>query len=228
MFLHSGAGLHGHEFSKRSTRVVAHPHTHSRRNGPLRVSYPPHISRASTFPLETLLLRDHEVVSNLKRPQSLLESAGPCQDNLPVNTREAKNLSPPLQVEAMSEDETSIISDAETSHISSSARTRLSSSRKGTKYALAHPPPKLRTKQRIIRIHPNLVLQIQELSPGQRSKPVIDVYPSSAIARSIIALLLKRFPRISRIKRDLAVNDIMLIRSEDYTSPSSDSEGDDE
>ncbi|KAI3321336.1 hypothetical protein HD806DRAFT_205719 [Xylariaceae sp. AK1471] len=222
MFLHSGASLHGHEFSKRSTQAVAN--SPNRRNPLLRASFSTPTKRASTFPPEPPLSLDHDAVCNLKKPNAFFEPAAKSQDNVSVNCQEPRNDLLASQSEIMSEDETSIISDTETSRVSSLSRKRRSGTRTSTTYVLAHPPPKLRTKQRILHIRPNLVLQIQEVSPGLRPKPIIDVYPSSAIAGSIIAPLLKRFPRNSRIKGELSIHDIMLVRSEDYTSQPSGSE----
>jgi hypothetical protein len=221
MFLHSGASLHGREFSKRSIQAVAN--SPNRRNSLLRASFSSPTKRASTFPLEPSLSPDHDAVCNLKMLNTF-ESAVKSQDNISANCQEPRNDLIASQRENMSEDETSIISDTETSRVSSLSRKRQSGIRKSTTYVLAHPPPKLRTKQRILHIRPNLVLQIQEVSPGLRPKPIIDVYPSSTIARSIIAPLLKRVPRISRIEGDLSIHDIILVRSEDYTSQPSGSE----
>lgn len=129
--------------------------------------------------------------------------------------------------EAMSEDEGSIASDSDASRGSSSARrTRRRVPRKSTTFLLAHPPPKLRNKQRLIHIRPKLLLQMQQLSANKRPNPAIDVYPSSAVAGSLIAPLLKRFPLIARIKRELSIQDVMLVKSEDYAAQTSGSETD--
>lgn len=65
-------------------------------------------------------------------------------------------------------------------------------------------------------IRPKLFLQMQHLPADGRPRPVVDVYPSSAFAKTIVAPLLKRFPLISRIKSELSVQDVMLVRAEDY------------
>ncbi|KAK8052653.1 hypothetical protein PG996_011954 [Apiospora saccharicola] len=120
----------------------------------------------------------------------------------------------------MSGDEGSVyISDSETSRAGSSVRrAQKLSSRRSTTYLLAQPAPKL--NQRLLHIRPQLLLQTQQISADRRPKPTIDVYPSSAIAHSaLVTPLLKRFPRLARIKRELSVGDIMLVQSEDLSAP---------
>ncbi|KAK8131784.1 hypothetical protein PG984_008222 [Apiospora sp. TS-2023a] len=122
--------------------------------------------------------------------------------------------------ETMSGDEGSVyISDSETSRAGSSVRrAQKLSSRRSTTYLLAQPAPKL--NQRLLHIRPQLLLQTQQISADRRPKPTIDVYPSSAIAHSaLVTPLLKRFPRLARIKRELSVGDIMLVQSEDLSAP---------
>ncbi|KAI0875774.1 hypothetical protein GGS24DRAFT_271709 [Hypoxylon argillaceum] len=221
MFLHSGASLHGHEFSKRKTQAVANGS--NRRNPLLRSAFPPPANRASTLPSGTSLSRDNDAVPDLKKSRTDPEPVAQALDTSSMNSPETQHNPLPLQLEAMSEDETSIISDA--SKVSSSVRRkRRSGIERGTTYVLAHPPPKLRTKQRIIHVRPNLVLQIQQVAPGSRPIPTIDVYPSFAGARSIMAPLLGRVPGIAGIKRELSGQDIMLVKSEDYASHALDSE----
>lgn len=120
----------------------------------------------------------------------------------------------------MSGDEGSVyISDSETSRAGSSTRrVQKTSSRRSTTYLLAQPAPKL--NQRLLHIRPQLLLQTQQVSADRRPKPTIDVYPSSAIAHSaLVTPLFKRFPRLARIKRELSVGDIMLVQSEDLSTP---------
>jgi len=222
MFLHSGASLHGHEFSNKPAQASSPT---NRRNSLLRSSRPSPVNRAITFPTGPPVLPDFNNASEVKRCVSFPDSRARSPDNAPV-TEEPEPELPASQVEAMSEDETSIITGIEENPISSPAQIRRTNNRRRTTYILAHPPPKLRTKQRILHIRPNLVLQVQQVLPGVRPQPVIDVYPSSAIASSIIAPLLKRFPRIAPIKNELSIHDVMLVRSEDYTSRNSGSESD--
>ncbi|KAI1129690.1 hypothetical protein F5Y10DRAFT_263914 [Nemania abortiva] len=215
MFLHSGASLHGHEFSKRATQAVANPS--NLRNPLLRSTFSNPANRASTLPPGTSPSRDNDAVPDLKKSRTYPEPAAQALGNSLMDSKEPETDSLPSQLEAMSEDGTSIVSDTDTSKVSSPVhRKRRSGPQRGTTYVLAHPPPKLRTKQKIIHVRPNLVLQIQQVAPGLRPRPTIDVYPSFAGARSIMAPLLKRVPLVAGIKRELSGQDIMLVKSEDY------------
>ncbi|KAI1200135.1 hypothetical protein F5X97DRAFT_101564 [Nemania serpens] len=228
MFLHSGASLHGHEFSKRTTKAVANPS--NLRSPLLRSALSPPAYRASNLPPEPLLSRDNDVASSLENTSTCPELVVQPLDNSLRNSEEPRNDSLSPQLEAMSEDEASIISDTDASRVSSSLRRkRRSGPQRGTTYVLAHPPPKLRAKQRIIHMRPNLVLQVQKVTVGLRPVPTIDVYPSFAGARAIMAPLLKRVPRIAGIKRELSGQDILLVKSENYASHASEpgSEDDD-
>ncbi|KAI0542020.1 hypothetical protein GGR58DRAFT_510584 [Xylaria digitata] len=222
MFLHSGASLHGHEFSKRVTPAVANPV--NVRNPLLRSTLFPPANRDSTLILEAPLPRDNDTVPDLKRPSTYRESAAQTLDDSLVTSQECRNDLMASPSDTMSGDETSIISDTDAS--TSVPQKRRSGVQKSTTYVLAHPPPKLRTKQRIIHVRPNLVLQVQLVTPGLRPRPTIDVYPSFAGARSIMAPLLKSVPGIAGIRRELSGQDILLVRSEDYASRVSRSESD--
>ncbi|KAI1757915.1 hypothetical protein F4782DRAFT_2761 [Xylaria castorea] len=219
MFLHSGASLHGHEFSKRATQAIASPS--NRRNPLLRSTLSPLANRASTLPSRSSLSHDDKTVPDLKTSKTHPTSAAQTSDNALADSQETRGDLVASQMGATSEDETSGISDTDGSRLSSLTREKRQST-----YMLAHPPPRLRTKQKIIHMRPNLVLQIQEVAPGLRPRPTIDVYPSFAGAGNIMAPLRGRVPRITGIKRELSGQDIMLVRSEDYASQASGSESD--
>ncbi|KAJ2987448.1 hypothetical protein NUW58_g4499 [Xylaria curta] len=219
MFLHSGASLHGHEFSKRATQAVANPS--NLRNPLLRSTLSPPANRASTVPPRLPRSCDDDAIPDLKKSKTYPEPATQAVDNGLINSQEPGGDLPVSQLETMSEDGTSIISDTDASKASSLARRKRQST-----YVLAHPPPRLRTKQRIIHVRPNLVLQIQQVTAGLRPRPTIDVYPSFAGAGSIMAPLLGRVSRIAGIKRELSGQDILLVRSEDYAPRASGSESD--
>ncbi|KAI0973504.1 hypothetical protein F4678DRAFT_28876 [Xylaria arbuscula] len=224
MFLHSGASLHGHEFSKRATKVVAPVNL---RNPLLRSALSPPANRNSALLSDSPISRDNDTLAVPKRATVCAEPAAQTPNNAWRTSRELVNNPPASPSETMSGDETSIVSDTDASAASSSARRkRRSNTQTSTTYVLAHPPPKPRSKQRIIHMRPNLVLQIQQITPGLRPKPTIDVYPSFAGARSIMAPLIKRVPGIAGFKRELSGQDIMLVRSEDYASQISGSESD--
>ncbi|KAI0400256.1 hypothetical protein F4802DRAFT_501725 [Xylaria palmicola] len=226
MFLHSGASLHGHEFSRRSTQAVASPS--NPRNPLLRSSLPSAANRASAPP-GSLPYRDNDPVLAIKESKAYPSTTSRNVDDTAVGSRGVGPDFPASQPETMSDDGTSIlsgtdvskVSDTDASGVSSLARRKYQST-----YVLAHPPPGLRTKQRIIHMRPNLVLQIQEVKPGMRPRPTIDVYPSFAGARSIMAPLLKRVSRNADIKKELSGQNIMLVKSEDYTLQTSTCEND--
>ncbi|KAI1178327.1 hypothetical protein F4777DRAFT_113977 [Nemania sp. FL0916] len=221
MFLHSGASLHGHEFSKRTTQ--AGPTPNNLGNPLLRSAFTAPTSRTTVL---NSLSHDKEAVPDLKKSKT--DPAPPAQtsDQSSICSTGFNHDPQTPQLQAMmSEDRASTISDTDASKVSSSIRRkRQSVSQKNATFVLAHPPPKLRTKQRIIHVRPNLVLQVQQVAAGLRPRPAIDVYPSFAGARSIMAPLLKRVPGIAGIKRELSGQDIMLVKSDDYTTQASNSE----
>ncbi|KAI1819464.1 hypothetical protein F4861DRAFT_137282 [Xylaria intraflava] len=226
MFLHSGASLHGHEFSKRSAQTVAGPGNLS--NPLFRSTFSAAANKASTHPLG--LPTPSTVASDLKQSKAYSEPSARTLDHVRADSQESESDAATSYPEEPSEDETSlIVSDTDVSRVPSPVhRKRRPRTRKSTTYILAHPPPKPRTKQRIISIRPNLVLQIQRITSGLRPRPAIDVYPSSSLSRLIMVPMLKRFPPIAGTKRELGIHDIMLVRSEDYTSQPSGSESDHE
>ncbi|KAJ6788653.1 hypothetical protein PWT90_06961 [Aphanocladium album] len=118
-----------------------------------------------------------------------------------------------------SEDEESIAGSELTvdSDVSSRRRRKQRLPRKSTTFALAHPAPGLRTKQRrLVQFRPKVLLQLQEVGE-RRAVPAYDIVPSSQIAGSfIIPALARRFPRMFRAKPDLGQNDLLLMRSENY------------
>ncbi|KAI1473126.1 uncharacterized protein F4812DRAFT_40115 [Daldinia caldariorum] len=225
MFLHSGASLHGHEYSNRPA-----PQPGQRRNPLLRSAFTAPIKRSSSYHPSTSPSLDGPSSPNLPRPRPISEYI-PKTPEATVRFDEPQSDSTTARPEAMSEDEGSLISDSDASRVSSSARrNRRRAIRKSTTFLLAHPPPKIRSKQRLIHIRPRLLLQMQQLAANRRPRPVIDVFPSVAVAGPLIVPLLKRFPLIARIKRELGIQDIMLVKSEDYDAHASglDSDGDDD
>ncbi|KAF3068408.1 hypothetical protein GL218_08312 [Daldinia childiae] len=225
MFLHSGASLHGHEYSNRPNPQPGH-----RRNPLLRSAFAAPIKRSSSYHPNTSPSLNEPTSPDLRRPRPLSEYI-PRTPGATVKFQEPQCDSTTAKPEAMSEDEGSIASDSDASRVSSSARrNRRRVMRKSTTFLLAHPPPRLGSKQRLIHIRPKLLLQMQQLAANRRPRPAIDVFPSFAVAGPLIVPLLKRFPLIARIKRELGIRDIMLVKSEDYDAQASglDSDGDDD
>lgn len=238
MFLHSGAGLHGHEYSNRDNATAGQA-VAPRRNSLLRSSFSTPIHRSPPYadsPSPSPSFR--QTSSSLRRPRRR-----PLSDYSPNSPETVVRFMEPLEhvaqpsftSDAMHEDGASTvvsISDSETSRAASStSHPRRRSTRQHTSYMLAQAPPSLNKKQRFLHIRPRLLLQLQQIPDGLRPRPVIDAYPTSGIVNTAIAAhLCKRFPRLSRIKNEKSIQDVLLFKSEDYTVPSfdSDSDGDDE
>ncbi|KAF7521341.1 hypothetical protein G7054_g12486 [Neopestalotiopsis clavispora] len=238
MFLHSGASLHGHEYSNRDQATAGQGAP--RRNTLLRSSFSTPISRSpppyadSPSPSPSFKTTTSSLKKSRRRPVS------DYSPNLPETVvRFMEPLEhvaqPSNNSEAMHEDGASTVvslSDSETSRAASSTvQARRRSARLHTSYLLAQAPPSLNKKQRLLHIRPKLLLQLQQVPDSQRPRPVIDVYPTSGIVNTAIAAhLCKRFPRLSRIKSEKSIQDVLLFKSEDYTAPGfdSDSDGDDE
>lgn len=89
--------------------------------------------------------------------------------------------------------------------------------RTSTAFQLAHPAPTLTQKQRLLHIRPRLLLQLQRLTPNIRPRPALDVLPSTLV----VPRLTNKFPRMFRGKAELGVNDVMVVKSEEYDKPDS-------
>ncbi|KAI0477610.1 hypothetical protein GGR56DRAFT_416373 [Xylariaceae sp. FL0804] len=231
MFLHAGASLHGHEYSHSPPTTNPPNQAAPRRNAFFRYAFPTPMNRASTYHQPdargAVDRRPALPGPSPSEPASTQMRAPSTPDSLVKSQRRRTCDLPASRPDGMSEDEASFVSDSEMSQVSTPARrSRRHAARTSTSYLLAHPPPKLRSKQRIIHTRPQLLLQLQQVAVGQRHRPAIDVYPSSAVSRTIIAPLMKRFPRIAGIKRELGIQDIMVVRSEDYAAQDSDPESD--
>ncbi|KAK1962651.1 hypothetical protein LY78DRAFT_586252 [Colletotrichum sublineola] len=238
MFLHSGASLHGHEYSNKSANNGPQP---ARRRILLRSSL-----GASPLPRTSFSADDAETTTqHLNRRLSYQGPAPPPRPSVRRN-RPVSDLSPrkdlvvrfeeeptvvreePHALDGVSEDEGSLVSEvSDTSTVIRSKRSRRAA-RQSTNYLLAYPPPKLRTKQRrFVQIRPRLLLQLQQLSNDKRPMPAIDVLPSSMIAGTVILpRLARRFPKMFRVKGQLGMNGLILAKSEDYDTPADDSDSD--
>jgi hypothetical protein len=227
MFLHSGASLHGHEYSDRPAPAGQHAYKRS-----------PLLRSAFATPKPRPVSLD-----GARRPAAV-ETRRPFSDFVPrLPEPVVRFLEPEDRVTPatpMTEDVVSIMSASELSdgsHPSEAAtvtppktprrrRSRASSraSRKTTTLALAYPAPRFAGKKRVLqKVAPKLFLQLQELSLNKRPKPVIDVFPSSRIAGPVIApRLAKRFPGFFGPKGELGSADVVLMRSEDYDTVSED------
>ena len=202
MFVHSGAALHRHEFSAplepRSSSVPRRPSL------PRAAFSQPISRRASTYE------QPSSVVNRPARPRPLSE--------LPL-----RRITEPVvrfqgsETETMSNEDARSVTNSETSEVTSAGTKSRRRVRTSTTFQLAHPAPTLTQKQRLIHIRPRLLMQLQRLRPETRPEPAIDVLPSAAV----IPRLAQKFPRMFRGKAVLGLNDVVLVRSEEYESPES-------
>ncbi|KAK2041115.1 hypothetical protein LZ31DRAFT_21917 [Colletotrichum somersetense] len=238
MFLHSGASLHGHEYSNKPANNGPQP---ARRRSLLR-------SSLGASPLPRTSFSGDDAETTTQRINRRLSYQGPTPPPRPGMRRKrpVSDLSPrkdlvvrfeeePTVVreethalDGVSEDECSLVSGlSDTSTVIRSKRSRRAA-RQTTNYLLAYPPPKLRTKQRrFVQIRPRLLLQLQQLSNDKRPMPAIDVLPSSMIAGTVILpRLARQFPKMFGVKGQLGMNGLILAKSEDYDTPADVSDSD--
>ncbi|KAF5024087.1 hypothetical protein F66182_3831 [Fusarium sp. NRRL 66182] len=240
MFLHAGASLHGHEYS------AARPSTQAPQGRlPLLRSA---LRRQSdgdktTRPMSAVIPK--APIAPQPRPVSYHEKAPPAttvtnvqrtsrprpvseyvpRRDLSVRFREPETDDELPSSEALSEDEGSIacsdVSDLSDSSTTPRRRRRKRTFRKSTQFLLAHPAPRPGAKQRRLVHRPRLLLQLQEVGE-KRPIPAFDIVPSSLISGSqIIPRMAKRCPCLFRTKPVLGPNDLLIVRSEDYHTPTS-------
>lgn len=143
----------------------------------------------------------------------------------PITTRPARPLSDLIQrtsepvvrfqepeADTMSEDGRSVANSEASETTAGGGRRRRRSTRSSTTYSLAHPAPTLTQKQRLLKIRPKLLLQLQRLSADCRPKPALDVLPSTVV----VPRLTKKFPRMFKGKAELGCHDVMVVKSEEY------------
>ncbi|KAF5681153.1 hypothetical protein FDENT_8209 [Fusarium denticulatum] len=236
MFLHAGASLHGHEYSKnRQTQAPqgALPFLRSalrRRSDADKTTRP--LSADVTSLTQPRPMSYHEKlppvttvtpVRRTSRPRPKSEYM-PRRD-LSVRFREPETDDDLPPSEVQSEDEGSAacsdISDLSDSSTAPRRRRRKRTFRKSTQFLLAHPAPRPGARQRRLVYRPRLLLQLQEVGE-KRPIPAFDVVPSSLITGSqIVPRMAKRCPRLFHTKPTLGINDLLIVRSEDYDTPAS-------
>ncbi|KAF7551020.1 hypothetical protein G7Z17_g5299 [Cylindrodendrum hubeiense] len=236
MFLHSGASLHGHEYSTTRSSLLQQP---PRRLPFLRSALrQPSDSETRT----TAVVAPPSSTGPTPRPVSYHEHAPitprttrprPTSDYMPRRELSVRFREPetdddlPPSESPQSEDEGSAacsdLSDLSDCSTSTRKRTRRKRApRKSTQFILAHPAPRLRPKQRrLSQVRPRLLLQLQDLN-DKRPIPAFDVLPASLVVGSLIVpRLAKRSPRLFCAKPSLGLNDLLIVRSEDYETPAS-------
>lgn len=243
MFLHSGASLHGHEFSANN-----HPQSPTnaalpRRKPYLRSAFAAPMIRPTSFGATDAQPVPQTPETKKRRPVSEVY-VRPISDLLERPSRPLRTPTAPVvrfrepevvdTPKSTATDEDPSVYDSDASHTSSVARPRrrrTSAPRKSTTYLLAKPAPKLGSKKQLLKhVRPRLLLQLQELPADQRRpRPTIDVFPASLIAGPLVtARYIHRFPRIFGVKCELGPRDLILVKSEDYDTSLSESEDDDE
>ncbi|KAH6842959.1 hypothetical protein B0I37DRAFT_418101 [Chaetomium sp. MPI-CAGE-AT-0009] len=226
MFLHSGASLHGHEYSNRPSSNIQSP-AHLR--GPLlrsTFSPPKQRARASTDGAPAPALRQRPASDYIPRQGSPVVRFRDPQDDPPPT--------PSTHDESISESELSDVTPSiDGALVARSARYRRPrrARRKSTTYYLGYPTPRIIGKTKVVQklFLPRLLLQLQKVSSEGRSKPVLEVFPASRIAGPVVApRLAKRFPGIFGVKRHLGYDDIVLVRRDDGDASSDNLEGENE
>ncbi|KAF9870887.1 hypothetical protein CkaCkLH20_11559 [Colletotrichum karsti] len=239
MFLHSGASLHGHEYSKKPTNAPQPARRRILLRSSLGASALPRSSTSTDESSDILSPRVNRRLSlqaPSPAPRPSVRRNRPVSELLPRKDLSVRFEEEPtvvadestLSIDGVSEDEGSLVSEiSDSSTVKRSKRSRRAA-RQGTNFLLAYPPPKLRTKQRrFVQIRPRLLLQLQQLSNGKRPMPAIDVLPASMVAGTVIfPRLARQFPKMFRVKGQLGMNGLILARSEDYNTPGDDSDGD--
>lgn len=260
MFLHSGASLHGHEYSTPPPnrlqrrvpflRSALRPMTDNDANG----GYPtPPQNRSdsspspSHTPTKNLRPRSYTATSPLPSPDSqrLPSRPRPRSDILKkdhvrfAETAEELDESPTRSVEQFrqspsperslaghSEDESaySEVSDGDTSLPSVPRKRKRRAPRSGTRYLVAQPPPQTIKKHRRFHLRHTLLLQLQQLT-DKRPKPAFDVLHPSVLRKGAPKLT-GRFPNPFGARRELTSDDLILTRSEDYDSSTTDDSSD--
>ncbi|POR33999.1 Uncharacterized protein TPAR_05801 [Tolypocladium paradoxum] len=240
MFLHSGAGLHGHEYSARrsSSAQVPPPTRHPLLRTALRPLAPPESNAAARAHASRELARPRPSLDDGSRPSSLSPRHRPASGSVTKRDLAVRFREPDMDqahTPLASEDEESVAGSepSDCTDVSVRRAKRKRAPRRSTRFALAHPAPQLRTKQRmLVQIRPRLLLQLQQVG-DRRAIPAFDVVPSSLVAGTIIIpRLAKRFPRMLGAKPELGQNDVLVVRSDDYgpstpeSSPGTDNAGD--
>jgi hypothetical protein len=196
MFLHTGASLHGHEYSP--------PNRHMAQRDPL-------VRASFSAPLPTLGYYARPRPHSIGAMEALVQRPAPIRENDSYTTAGG---------DAASEDGLSYLSDASEVTSGGTKAQRRKRSRSRTSYQLAQPAPTLTRQQRLLHIRPKLLLQLQQLSQNKRPTPTIDVLPSTVV----VPRLMKRFPRMFKGKGELGANDVIIMKSEDYNAPDEEDE----
>ncbi|TFB02739.1 hypothetical protein CCMA1212_005388 [Trichoderma ghanense] len=213
MLVHSGAALHGHEFSNEQTdKFWMNP-----------LSFLPNIFNTDLIrQLHATLPASDDDAPPPSRSASVKESGRGPRASFTTRRHTTSDLANAVKFqEPLSDarsDDVASISGSERTDGSVRLVRRKRKARSSVRYALAFPAPGLRTKQRsFFQVRPRVLLQLRELAGSKRAIPAFDVIPSSVVAGTlIIPALLKAFPRMFHAKPHLGQNDFLLVRRDDY------------
>ncbi|KAK4103251.1 hypothetical protein N658DRAFT_402474, partial [Parathielavia hyrcaniae] len=196
MFLHSGASLHGHEYSTRSSSSTFQSPAYLR--APFFRSAPsPPKQRIAADGTPAPALRQRPASDYIPRdPSPVVRFREPHDDPPPT----------PAHDESISDSElsdvTASIDDALLTPPARRRRTRRHRRQSAT-YYLGYPTPRIIGKTKVV-------------SKEGRSQPVLEVFPAWRIAGPVAALrLAKRFPGIFGAKRHLRHDDTVLVSRDD-------------
>ena len=95
-----------------------------------------------------------------------------------------------------------------------------SSDRRKTRYSVCHPAPASSARQKMHR-RPRSLLQLHKICPDARPRPAFDVIPSANFS----VHLTRATKRVFKAKHSLCSSDLVVLRSEKYTSEDATDDG---
>ncbi|KAI6371122.1 hypothetical protein MCOR25_004056 [Pyricularia grisea] len=237
MFLHSGASLHGHEFSLKKS-ASAEAQAGARRSPLLFSPFRPSPTRASTAPInsDSPQLRSclpQQRPELRKRSPTIEEPVVRFHEPLVVEEIKLESANATVTVASSVTEGDGSCSEAEGSELGrtlavpvtkSAGRRRQKQTRRTNTFCIARPPPRLVKKRLMQQIRPKLLLQLHHISADRRPTPVLDVFPAATIDSPVVGgRLAVRFPRVFGVGSKgstLGSQDVILFRSEEYCSTS--------
>ncbi|KAM7198870.1 hypothetical protein V8F20_005937 [Naviculisporaceae sp. PSN 640] len=236
MFLHSGASLHGHEYSDRQATTPSPQGAAQNLRYPLLwspfIPAKPRVSAAvngipanheNLHPAPVIRQRPVSDSFTHRTPEHVVRFREPAEEEEDARSVMTQD------VPSESEFGESISVDG-MSAMPRTRRSRRKTPRKHTTYFLGYPTPKILAKTKVMqKVLPRLLLQLQKVSADGRSRPILEIFPSSRIAGPVITpRLAKRFPGIFGVKRQLGYDDLVLVRRDDDDSASDTTESEEE
>ncbi|KAF2812518.1 uncharacterized protein BDZ99DRAFT_461191 [Mytilinidion resinicola] len=106
---------------------------------------------------------------------------------------------------------------------SEDTRRKKRAPRAKTTYNLAHPPPPIRPSKKL-HLRPKVYLQLQQVLPSTRPKPVYEVIPSAVFVPRHV----RKFARVFKSKDKLGPSDLLIVKAEQYGLTDDEDSSDDE